>query len=173
MHRLMTYCFALAIGLGAGTAFAQTTGNTASKADVAFIKEAVQGDLAEVDMGKLAQEKAQSQAVKDFGKMLEQDHGEHLQKARSKAQELGVNAPDAPSAKQKAMHDKLSKLSGTQFDEQFAQAMVADHKEDIRGYEKQAKSKGPLADFAQQTLPTLQKHLQTAEAVSRQKHSRR
>jgi putative membrane protein len=158
----MTYCFALAIGLGAGTAFAQTTGNTASKADEAFIKEAVQGDLAEVDMGKLAQEKAQSPAVKDFGKMLEQDHGEHLQKTRSKAQELGVNAPDAPSAKQKAMHDKLSKLSGTQFDEQFAQAMVADHKEDIRGYEKQAKSKGPLADFAQQTLPTLQKHLQTA-----------
>ncbi len=102
MHPLMTYCFALAIGLGAGTALAQTASKNVSKADQAFLKETVEGDLAEVNMGKLAQEKAQSQAVKDFGKMLEQDHGEHLQMARSKAQELGVNAPDEPNAKQKA-----------------------------------------------------------------------
>ncbi len=79
----------------------------------------------------------------------------------------------SPMRSRKPMHDRLSKLSGDQFDNQFAQAMVADHKKDIRAYEKEAKSKGPLADFAQQTLPTLQKHLETAEAVSRQKQSRR
>jgi putative membrane protein len=51
-------------------------------------------------------------------------------------------------------------LPGPQFDRQFAKDMVVDHKQAISKYEKEAKSKGPLADFAQQTVPTLQKHLQ-------------
>jgi putative membrane protein len=124
-----------------------------------------------VSMGKLAQEKAQSERVKDFGKMLEQDHGEHSQKVQSKAQDLGVTPPQEPNMTQKSMYDRLSKLSGAQFDNQFvkAMAMVTDHKEDIAKYEKDAKSKGPLADFAKDTLPTLQHHLQTAETLAKQK----
>jgi putative membrane protein len=47
--------------------------------------------------------------------------------------------------------------------------MVTDHKEDIAKYEKEAKSKGPLADFAKDTLPTLQHHLRTAETLAKQK----
>ena len=47
--------------------------------------------------------------------------------------------------------------------------MVSDHKKDIGKYEKEAKSKSPLADFAKETLPTLQRHLQTAEALEKQK----
>jgi putative membrane protein len=64
-------------------------------------------------------------------------------------------------------------MSGAQFDKEFAQHMVKDHKEDIGKYEKEAKSKGPLAQFAQQTIPTLQKHLQTAERLAEQKSSKR
>src|ERR1700747_1716816 len=101
----------------------------------------MQGDLAEVKMGKLAQEKAQSQGVKDFGRMLEQDHGQHSQKVQSKAQELGVTPPQEPNTTQKSEHDRLSKLSGPQFDSQFVRAMVTDHKKDIAKYEKEAKSK--------------------------------
>ena len=47
--------------------------------------------------------------------------------------------------------------------------MVTDHKEDIAKYEEEAKSKGLLADFAKDTLPTLQHHLQTAETLAKQK----
>ena len=47
--------------------------------------------------------------------------------------------------------------------------MVTDHKKDIAKYEKEAKSKSPLADFAKETLPTLQHHLQTAETLAKQK----
>ena len=67
------------------------------------------------------------------------------------------------------MYDRLSKLSGGQFDEQFVKAMVTDHKKDIAKYEKEAKSKSPLADFAKETLPTLEHHLQTAETLEKQK----
>jgi putative membrane protein len=169
MHSLIRYCFAVAIGLSAATALAEAQGTKASKADEMFIKEAMQGDLAEVNMGKLAQDKAQSDGVKSFGKMLEQDHGEHSQKVQSKAQELGVTPPQEPNATQKAMYDRLSKLSGAKFDEQFVKEMVSDHKKDIGKYEKEAKSKSPLADFAKETLPTLQHHLQTAEALEKHK----
>jgi putative membrane protein len=167
MHPLIKYCFVVAIGLSASAALAETQGTKASRADEMFIKEAMEGDLAEVNMGKLAQEKAQSEGVKDFGKMLEQDHGEHSQKVQSKAQQLGVTPPQEPNTTQKSMYDRLSKLSGGQFDNQFVKAMVTDHKKDIAKYEKEAKSKGPLADFAKETLPILQHHLQTAEALER------
>ena len=101
--------------------------------------------------------------------MLEQDHGEHSQKVQGKAQELSVTPPQEPNTTQKSMYDRLSKLSGAQFDQQFVKAMVTDHKEDIAKYEKEAKSKGPLADFARDTLPTLQHHLQAAETLAKQK----
>ena len=169
MHSLIKYCFVVAVGLSASAAIAETQGTKANKADEMFIKDAMQGDLAEVNMGKLAQEKAQSQGVKDFGKMLEQDHGEHSQKVQGKAQELGVTPPQEPNTTQKSMYDRLSKLSGGQFDDQFVKAMVTDHKKDIAKYEKEAKSKGPLADFAKETLPTLEHHLQTAETLAKEK----
>jgi len=63
------------------------------------------------------------------------------------------------------MYDHLSKMNGAQFDKAFAQGMVKDHKEDIAKYQKEAKGKGALAGFAQQTLPVLQKHLQTAQSL--------
>ena len=137
----------------------------ASKADQKFLMEGMQGDMAEVQMGKLAQQKGQSEDVKQFGQMLEQDHGQHLQMAKQEAQQLGVTPPNGPNAKQKAAYEKMSKLSGAQFDKQFAQHAVADHKKDIAEYQKHAKSKGPLAQYAEETLPTLEKHLKTAQSI--------
>src|SRR6476646_8089874 len=95
---------AMAIGVTAGQA--QTMNSKPNKADESFLKEAIQGDLAEVNMGKLAQEKGQSQEVKQFGQMLEQDHSQHLQKAKETVQQMGLMAPTEPSAKQKKMYDQ-------------------------------------------------------------------
>jgi putative membrane protein len=175
-YRMIALAFAAAFALAGVNAAAQTMNaprGTLAGADQTFLNDAVESDLAEIQMGKLAQQKGQSQGVKDFGQMLEQDHSQHLQKAKQEAQQLGMTPPSEPNAKQKKMYDQMSKLSGPQFDGQFAQEMVTDHKEDISKFEKQAKSKGPLADFAQQTIPTLQKHLQTAESLSGQQRSQR
>jgi putative membrane protein len=145
----------------------QPTSNQATKTDQRFLTEAIQGDLAEVNMGKLAQQKGQGDDVKQYGQMLQQDHGAHLQKAQQMAQQLGVTAPSSPNTKQQEVYAKLEKLSGAAFDRGFKQAMVKDHEEDIAKYKKEAKSKGPLAEFAQQTVPTLEKHLQHAQALGR------
>jgi putative membrane protein len=175
MNRYSTIvcCFAVTMAFAITAGHTQTMNSKPGKADQSFLKEAIEGDLAEINMGKLAQEKGQSQEVKQFGQMLEQDHGQHLQKAKDAAQQMGLPAPTEPNAKHKKMYDQVNKLSGAQFDKHFAQEMVSDHKEDIKKYQKESKSKGPLADFAQQTIPTLQKHLQTAESLTGQKNSER
>jgi len=118
MTRKAMLVLGLAAALMAGTAYAQTSqpsgvnpanqnaatanqagAQKASKADQAFLKDAVQGDLSEVKMGQLAQQKGQSQDVKQFGQMLQQDHGQHLQQAQQQAQQMGVTPPTEPNAK--------------------------------------------------------------------------
>lgn len=137
-----------------------------SKASDMFMKQAMQSDMAEIQMGKLAQEKGADQQVKDFGQTLVNDHQQNLDKAKSLAQTIGMTPPDSVSAEQKATYNKLSKLSGRQFDREFAQHMVQDHKKDITEFERESKKSGDVANFAQDTLPVLKKHLQIAESIN-------
>ncbi|MGE5158042.1 MAG: DUF4142 domain-containing protein [Gemmatimonas sp.] len=143
-----------------------------SKKDQHFMTEAIQGDLSEIKMGKLAQEKGQTDAVKQFGKTLEQDHSDNLQKAQQLASQNGLTAPTEPNAKQQKMYQKLSSVPANKFDAAFARAMVKDHKKDVGKFRKEAKSNSAAADFAKQTVPVLQKHLQLAESLTSGRASR-
>ena len=136
-----------------------------------FIKEAIQGNLAEVKVGGLAEQKGASQGVKDFGTTLSKDHATANDKAKEVAQTLGVAPPSEPSAKQKAMYKELDALSGEQFDKHFIRDAVKDHKEDIAKYEKEAGGSGPAADYAKSILPDLRKHLQIAERLEHQQRT--
>jgi putative membrane protein len=168
MKKLM-FAAMVAAALAPAAAFA-----AASQADKTFITEAVQGNLAEVQMGQLAQQKGQTDAVKSFGQMLVTDHQANNEKAKEVANQLGVTPPTQPSAKQKADYDKLAKLSGATFDRQFAQMMVMDHKQDIAKFEREAKkSKDALGQYATDTLPVLKKHLETAQNIASGKSASR
>lgn len=134
-----------------------------------FIKEAIQGNLAEVKVGQLAQEKGASQGVKDFGATLAKDHAMANRHATQAAQQMNITPPDAPGVKQNALYAKLSVLSGETFDQQFIKSMVKDHEEDIAQYEQEARHGGPAADYAKQTLPKLRAHLKMAEDLQRGK----
>ena len=115
-YRMIAFSFVAALALTGANALAQTMNapqGTLAKADQSFLDDAVQGDLSEINMGKLAQQKGQSRDVKSYGQMLEQDHGQHLQKAKQEAQQMGVTPPSAPNAKQKKMYDHLSSLSAS------------------------------------------------------------
>ena len=142
------------------------TSSAFAQADQKFIKEAIEGNLAEVQMGQLAQKNGASQGVKDFGQMLATDHSQANTKATSVANSLNVTPPTEPNAKQKKDYDKMSKLNGAAFDKAFAVHMVADHEKDIAAYHKETKSKNQtVARYASETLPTLQKHLETAQSL--------
>jgi putative membrane protein len=150
----------IAVSLASGSAFAQ--------ADHKFIKEAIEGNLAAVHMGQLAQKNGASQEVKDFGQMLVTDHGQANTKATDVANSLKVTPPTEPNAKQKTYYDRMSKLTGAAFDKAFVTHMVADHKKDIAEYRKESKSKNPtVAAYAGDALPTLQRHLKAAQALQK------
>jgi putative membrane protein len=78
----------------------------------AFLKKAIQGNFAEVEMGKLAQRNGQDDSLKKFGQTLIEDHSAANQKAIDVAKSMGVTPPEEPNAKQKADYDKRAKMSG-------------------------------------------------------------
>jgi putative membrane protein len=171
MEDVMTR-FVVSMGLASVLACASfgalAQSKASDRASQTFITKAIEGNLAEVEMGRLAQEKGESEGVRSFGQTLQQDHAAGAQKATAVATQLGVNPPTEPNKNQKAMHASLGKLSGQAFDRKFASEMVKDHKKEIAEYQKAAKKQSdPAGAYASETLPTLQKHLQTAQALTK------
>ena len=136
-----------------------------SQADKTFVKKAAEGGLAEVQLGQLAAQKGNSDRVKQFGQRMVDDHTKANDQLKSVAQQKGVQLPTDLDAKDKALKDKLSNLSGDQFDHMYMQHMVQDHKKDVAEFQKEANSgkDQDVKNFAQQTLPTLQDHLKMAQ----------
>ena len=162
MHgRFPTFAAGLAVVLFATAAPA----NAQDKSTQQFLTKAIEGNLAEVQMGQLAQKQATTLAVRSYGQMLEQEHTVANQKARAAANAMQIKPPTQPNSKQKADHERLSQLIGAEFDEQFADHMVMDHQEDIQKYEKAATMNDPAGTYAKEALPTLRKHLQNAESL--------
>jgi putative membrane protein len=164
--RAMSRKLIIAVGLVSGLAYAAPA-LAKDPAGKTFITKAIQGNLAEVQMGQLAQEKSQNSEVKAFGQQLVTDHNDANSKATAVAKDIGVTPPEEPSKKQQADYDKLSKLSGDVFDKQFTKHMVTDHKKDISDYKADSKKKDPTASYASDTLPTLQKHLEMAQSLTK------
>ena len=162
--KILSAGLAAVLACAAAGAWAQ---DKADKASQKFLKGAIEGNLAEIEMGKLAQQNGQSGDVKSFGQMLVTDHGSANQKATSVAQQMGVTPPSEPNRKQKNEYQRMSKLSGDKFDKAFAKHMVTDHKKDIRAFEKESKKNDAAAQFAKDTLPTLRKHLETAQSLDK------
>lgn len=142
----------------------------ADPANEKFIQEAIQGNLAEVRMGELAEEKGASQAVKDYGALLAADHRAANQSAEGVAQQLKVTPPDRPALKQNVTYQKLALLSGEHFDQEFISSMVKDHNEDISQYQAEAQRNGPAAAYAKESLPKLREHLVRAQDLERSTH---
>ena len=146
---------------------AAVSANAQDKASQKFLTEAIEGNYAEVEMGKLAQSNGQSDSIKSFGQMLVNEHGAANQKATQAAQSMALNLPSGPNKKQQAEYDKMAKLKGNSFDRMFVRHMVTDHKKDIAAYQKASKKKDAAGQYAQESLPTLQKHLETAQSLSK------
>jgi putative membrane protein len=165
MNKLMLAGAVVGLGaaLAATPALAQSKQN---RQEAKFVHDAIEGNFAEQSMGDLAQQNGQSQAIKDFGAELKRDHSAANDKVMPLSQQVGVRAPSEPSAKHKQDYEKLAKLSGARFDQAFAQHMVMDHKQDITKYQRAASGSGPVASYAQETLPVLQRHLSIAQTLA-------
>jgi putative membrane protein len=150
-----------------GTGSAMSTGPLAA-ADAQFVSKAAEGGLFEVEVAKLAADKATDPAVKSFAQMLVDDHTAANDKLKQIASSHSVPLPASMAADKKKEIDQLSKLSGPKFDQQFVKMVgVADHRHDIADFEKASKSakSDDVKSFAESTLPTLKKHLDAAQKL--------
>ncbi|MGE5514772.1 MAG: DUF4142 domain-containing protein [Bacteroidota bacterium] len=157
---------ALTLALAAFPAAAQQASKAElSRQDRNFAEHAMAGGMMEVQLGKLADQRAHSDAVKRFGQRMVTDHSAVNEKMTELGSRLGVTAPAQLPGEQRRTVDKLAGLSGAEFDHAYMSAMIDDHKKDIGEFRKQA-DKGDNAELktlAQQTLPTLEQHLKLAE----------
>src|SRR4051812_17575984 len=123
----------------AGGSAKPATADTLSRGDRDFIKKAASDGMTEVELGKLGQQQAQNARVKQLSETLVKDHQAASSQLMSIAQSKGVQLDkDMDKDAQKA-RDKMAKVKGEEFDRQFADRLVKDHKKDISAFEKEAK----------------------------------
>lgn len=137
----------------------------ASQIDPNFLKEAAMVNLVEVDLGRLASEQAQSPEVKAFGQRMIQDHSQARDTLSQIAQRHNLTPPDQIDQTEQSAKDRLTDLSGEDFDRQYIQKMVSDHQKAVALFERHASmAKNPeVKDHIQQFLPVLREHLQMAQ----------
>jgi len=158
------------------TATATATAPTASKADAntpmaradrKFVEKLADDGMAEVELGKLAQQRASSDSVKQFGARMVEDHGRANDELKTIATSKGMTMPATMSKDHQKDLDKLGKLSGADFDHEYVKHMVAGHEKAVSALQREAKSgkDTELKSFASRTLPTVQDHLHAAQSL--------
>lgn len=138
-----------------------------SSADTMFAMKAAQGGLAEVQLGQLAAQKAADPDVKTFGQKMVDDHTKLNDQMKTAAVKERMTLPTTMNPRHQALYDKLKNASGAQFDKAYMSAMVKDHEEDIKEFNKEANhGKNPdLKQLAQSAVSLLQQHLTMAKTT--------
>ncbi|MFX1679916.1 DUF4142 domain-containing protein [Mitsuaria sp. CC2] len=165
----------VAIGglLAGGLASAQTTAPTAASAprathaDSSFLKDAAEAGHAEIDAGNLAMQKGNAADVKSFAQKMVDDHKKAHSELEALAGSKGVKLPAEATMVAKGKAKILEKRDGTGFDHAYAENQVSAHKDAVKLFEKAAKDAkdADVKAWAAKTLPTLQHHLQEAQAL--------
>lgn len=150
-----------------GAAGEQTGMRNMSSQDRNFMMDAAMGGMMEVELGRMATQQGASDAVKQFGQRMVDDHSQANTELMSIASTKGISLPTELDSKHREHVTKLSSMSGAEFDRAYVKMMVNDHEKDVSVFEKQS-TRGADPDlkaFASKTLPTLQEHLQIARTL--------
>jgi putative membrane protein len=163
------YAALLALGLCAALVRTSDADETKSKAvsDQTFVTKAAKGGLAEVNLGRIAMQRASNPEVKQFGQRMVTDHTKANQELIAIANKKSIKLPPTMSKEDEMLANKLAASQGSTFDQMYMKHMVEDHKKDVALFENQAQH-GQDADikaFASKCLPTLREHLKMAEQV--------
>lgn len=139
-----------------------------ARQDARYFREMAQDNLAEVQAGKLAQQRAQNDEVKQFAEKMVEDHGRMLEEQRTMAKSKGVDMPRQPAKAQQSAMRKLRDAKGGQFDRAYMSHMVEDHEKGLKKVREAAKNaKDPeLKAMAEKAAPDIEKHLQMAKQIS-------
>ncbi len=174
----------LALAVAATPAIAQTGSSQASgsqssgsksssagkmaKQDMDALAKLAQADMAEIDAGKLASQKASNPDVKKYGQHMVDEHTKMLEEGKKIAQAKGAKPPASADSKHRAALKKLQGLSGDEFDRAYMKQMVSDHQEVLKLAQKTAKDTkdAELKAHVEKGTPHIQEHLDMAKKLA-------
>jgi putative membrane protein len=136
-------------------------------ADKTFLKKAEEANIKERNLGRVMLEKSQNKDVKDYAQMLVDDHSKNLRDVVDLMNQKGMAQPkDLPEVKNEAL-DKLNAMSGPELDREFVIMMMDDHQKDVSEFRNEANTAQDkdVKDYATNTVPVLEKHLQKAQEL--------
>ncbi len=145
----------------------QSAQPTASISRRQFVMKSSQGGMAEVELGRMASQRGSDDQVKQFGERMVQDHTKANDELKQLATSKKITIAKNVGEENQMVMQRLSKLSGAEFDRAYMKHMVEDHMKDVSLFEQEAK-KGRdqnLKAWAAKTLPTLQEHLKLAQSI--------
>ncbi len=154
-------------GMGHSDTTTGLNNNSSLNKSERFMVEAASGGMMEVDLGNLAKEKATNAKVKEFAAMMVKDHTKANDELKALASKKNVTLPATMEDKHREHINDLRDKSGAEFDKDYMEMMVKDHKDDIDKFEDIAKNSddADLKAFANKTLPVLRKHHEQAKQI--------
>lgn len=170
----MTQKVALAMAVAAAGLLVPSTGVAGDKGKAKsadsqhFVMETARSNMAEIQLGQLAEQRATSADVKNYARRMVDDHTKANSELREIANDKNITIPTDLDSKQKSEYERMSKLSGANFDRAYMERVEKHHRKDVAYFEKQANegTDNDVKQWAQRTLPTLRKHLEMAHQVS-------
>lgn len=137
--------------------------------DKKFVKDAALGGMTEVQLGQLAAQKASGDRVKQFAQKMVNDHSKANDQLKEVASKENIPIANTLDAKHQARIDKLSKLSGAEFDKAYVKDQLKDHQSDVKDFAAEAQNgtNSNVKAFASTTLPTLQQHLELVKNLNK------
>jgi len=145
-----------------------------------FVQKAAVANIAEVELGQLATQRAEHADVKRFARMMVDDHSKALDELTTAASQGGVQVTRTLDEKHREIHQRLSSLQGKEFDREYMKVMVEGHEEAAALLEHRAEraASNPAAttsggttlntdvdQWAAKTLPQIRSHLEQAKQI--------
>lgn len=152
--------------------------------DQDFVRDVMTLNRTELELSKLAQQKAQNAQVKQFAAMMVKDHTQAGQEFRTAVQQANVNLSQMETDMERPVEgrERLAELSGAEFDREYIQTMINQHEKAIELVEEKAnqnqaagqtaQGQAQIQQWASKTLPVLQKHLQDAQQIEQRLQKR-
>jgi putative membrane protein len=146
---------------------ARLADSTLSSDDSDFVKNAAKGNITEIDLGRLAAQKATNPEVKTFANRMIRDHSKANEELTTLAASKGLDVSRSAPFSEDISSIHLKMLSGKSFDEAYIKLMIDDHKEDVSAFQKESESAQDtdVKRFASKILPILRGHLTKIEQI--------
>ncbi len=135
--------------------------------DRAFVRQAVAGGVAEIQMGQLALQKSSNDDVKKFAQMMIDDHTMMNNQMRPVADEMGIMLTKELTKADQVEYGKLKALSGSDFDKEYIIQMVKTHREDQHAYRVELTvATDPLKEQVANSIILMRRHLPAVMKVA-------